>query len=100
MNTAASESEVQTYVLRPNGRLWGMALGMLSGLGLFIATLVLVLKGGEDVGQHLGLLSVYFPGYSVTLLGSFVGFIYAFVLGYATGRVMCFLYALVAGGRS
>ena len=32
-----------------------------------------MIKGGPNVGQHLGLLRAYYPGYSVTWLGSFVG---------------------------
>ena len=38
----------------------------------------------ESVGQHLGLLSIYFPGYDVTWGGAFLGFIYGFFVGYAT----------------
>jgi hypothetical protein len=71
---------------------WGIALGLVLGLGLFVATNVLVLRGGELVGPHLGLLGVYFPGYSVSIVGSFVGFVYAFVLGYAVGRTVVTIY--------
>lgn len=77
---------------RLNARAWGISVGLLLGGGLFIATNVLVLKGGPNVGQHLNLLGVYFPGYRVTLLGSFVGFVYAFVLGYAIGRLIGSVY--------
>ena len=28
----------------------------------------------DTVGPHLGLLNHYFPGYEVTVLGSFIGF--------------------------
>ncbi len=53
-----------------------------------VATLALVIKGGEDVGTHLGLLSNFFPGYEVSVGGACIGFVYAFVLGYALGRVL------------
>ncbi len=72
-------------------------MGLLLGLGLFIATNVLVLKGGPDVGRHLGLLAAYFPGYRVTFLGSLVGFVYAFVLGYAIGRLIGGVYNRLVG---
>lgn len=98
MTTATESERVETYVLRPNGRVWGIALGLLFGFGLMIATLILVVKGGDDVGRHLGLLSVYFPGYRVTVTGAFIGFIYAYIVGYATGRVMCLFYYLAARG--
>ena len=71
---------------------WGIAVGLLLGLGLLIATNFLVLKGGERVGPHLGLLSVYFPGYSVTFVGSLVGFVYLFVIGYGIGRSIVTIY--------
>ena len=84
-------------LLRLNARAWGVAFGLLSGGGLFAATNFLVLKGGDNVGSHLSLLAVYFPGYRVTILGSFIGFIYAFVLGYATGRLIGAVYNRFVG---
>jgi len=89
--------DLNAAILRLNGRAWGIALGLLMGGGLFLATLFLVLKGGPDVGQHLNLLSVFFPGYQVTFLGSFIGFIYAFVVGYALGRVIGAIYNRLVG---
>ncbi len=79
-------------ILRLNARAWGIAFGLLMGGGLFLATIVLVIKGGPDVGQHLSLLSVFFPGYRVTVVGSLIGFVYAFVLGYALGRLVGTVY--------
>ena len=69
-----------------NLRAWGLGLGLLLGLGVFVATNVLVLKGGPQVGAHLGRLSQIFPGYDVSFAGSLIGFVYAFVIGYAIGR--------------
>lgn len=86
------QAPVETYVVRLNGRVWGICIGFLSGLALFVATNVLVLKGGPDMGQHLGLLGHYFPGYTVSFLGSILGFVYAFVCGYAVGRILCLVY--------
>ncbi len=76
---------IQRQVRRVNEQAWGVALGALSGLGLFAATNVLVLRGGWNVGAHLSLLQVFFPGYRVTFVGSLIGFVYAFVLGYGIG---------------
>ncbi|MBK9550509.1 MAG: hypothetical protein IPO52_15765 [Gemmatimonadetes bacterium] len=80
--------DVRRAILKLNAQAWGTSFGMMLGVGLFLATIVLVLKGGENVGEHLSLLSVYFPGYRVSWGGAFLGFIYAFVLGYAIGRVV------------
>ncbi|MCB9832903.1 MAG: hypothetical protein H6807_10535 [Planctomycetes bacterium] len=90
------KAALATYVNRLNGKAWGIALGMLCGFGLLFATIFLVAKGGEDVGQHLGLLCNYFPGYSVTYGGAFIGFAYAFVVGFAIGRSICLFYNLAA----
>lgn len=96
----APEQELRRAVARLNARAWGITMGLLLGLGLFVATNVLVLKGGPDMGQHLGLLKVYFPGYRVSFLGSCIGFVYAFVLGYALGRMIGSIYnRLVTAGR-
>ncbi|MEO5800907.1 MAG: hypothetical protein ABIZ70_12320 [Gemmatimonadales bacterium] len=94
--TKEEEREVRRAILRLNSQAWGVSFGMLLGLGLFIATVVLVVKGGDNVGAHLNLLSVYFPGYRVTWPGAFLGFVYAFVLGYALGRIVGTVYNWVA----
>jgi len=90
--TGPSDVELRSAIARLNARAWGIAMGLLFGGGLFVATNILVLKGGAQVGPHLALLGVYFPGYRVTFLGSFVGFVYAFVVGYALGRLIGTVY--------
>jgi hypothetical protein len=89
---STEEQELQAALVRLNARAWGIAMGLLLGGGLFVATNVLVLKGGENVGQHLQLLGVFLPGYSVSFLGSLVGFVYLFVLGYIVGRFIGVVY--------
>jgi hypothetical protein len=92
------DPELRRAVRRLNGRACGVAGALVLGLGLFVATNVLVLQGGEDVGAHLGLLRYYFPGYRVTFAGSLIGFVYAFVMGYILGRTVGWIYdRLVAG---
>jgi hypothetical protein len=90
------EQALRRAMLRINEQGWGIAIGMVLGLGLFAATIILVLRGGESVGQHLSLLGVYFPGYRVTYLGSVIGFVYAFVLGYGIGRTIAVVYNRLA----
>jgi len=72
-------------------------VGTLSGLALLGATLFLVVRGGPDMGQHLGLLSVFLPGYSVSVGGALIGFVYVFVIGYAVGRLVGAVYNRLAG---
>jgi protoporphyrinogen oxidase len=69
----------------------GVAVGAVAGVVIFLATLVLVLRGGPLVGPHLALLAQYFPGYQVTLTGSLIGLGY----GAVTGFVLGWMFALV-----
>jgi hypothetical protein len=90
------QAALHRAVLRLHAKAWGIAIGLLLGGGLFVATNILVLKGGANVGPHLALLAVYLPGYRVTFLGSVLGFIYLFVIGYALGRLIAYVYNRVA----
>lgn len=90
------DPRIASALARVNARAWGVATGLLFALALFLATNILVLKGGPVVGPHLGLLGVYLPGYSVTFVGSLIGFVYAFVIGYAFGRLVAGVYNAVA----
>jgi hypothetical protein len=81
-------AELVEAFARLNGRAWGIAAGSLAGLGLLAATWLLLIEGGPTVGQHLGLLAHIFPGYSVSVVGGLIGFVYAFVVGYAFGRLL------------
>ena len=101
MTISTDEERAVAHVLtRLNARAWGISLGLLCGGGLFLATTILLIQGGPNVGQHLSLLRVYFPGYSVSVVGSFVGFVYGFVLGYALGRVIGVVYNRLVGSAS
>ena len=74
MEPMTSENEntiIQTRLLYLNAVVQGVSTGLFVGVGLFIVTIWLVLKGGETVGPHLALLGQYFIGYSVTWGGSF-----------------------------
>jgi hypothetical protein len=90
--TLEEEQALRKTILRASEQGWGIAIGLLLALGLFVATIILVLKGGPNPGPHLGLLRIYFPGYSVTWIGSIIGFVYAFVVGYAIGRTIATIY--------
>lgn len=57
-----------------------------------IATVWLVVRGGDDVGQHLSLLSFFLPGYRVTWAGSLLGLVYGFVLGGVVGWSLVWVY--------
>src|SRR5437016_12679833 len=79
-------------VIRLEAAVQGLVAGLVSALVVFIATNVLVLKGGPVVGPHLALLAQFFPGYRVTFAGSLVGFAWAFLYGFAAGYLVSLLY--------
>ena len=91
-NTARSPERVliQTFARLERGA-FGLAVGLWFGLGIFTATIILLIKGGSVVGPTLGLLSQYIIGYSVTWGGSLVGLVYGFVLGFCFGWLVAFL---------
>ena len=93
VNSARKEEEIIKHaVLRLNGNVLGLVIGIVCALALFIATNFLVLKGGEIVGPHLRLLDQFYWGYSVTFVGSFIGAAYAFVTGYLCGLFIGWIY--------
>jgi hypothetical protein len=87
-----NEQNLVREVIRLSRNVLGLTLGILFAAGLFLATNFLVLKGGSNVGAHLQLLNQFFPGYKVTLLGSFIGAAYAFAVGYVSGWVIATVY--------
>ncbi len=93
------EDVVLTRLLRLNATIQGVAIGLMAGLAMFIATNWLVLKGGPVVGPHLGLLAQFFPGYRVTFLGSLIGFAYGFICGFIGGYFLATVYNLIAARR-
>jgi len=95
MASAAAErekraGEIAAPLVRLNAHLLGACFALLAGPALFLATIVLVLRGGEAVGQMLGLLSHFFPGYAVSVGGAFVGAfwaaLFAYLMGFSVGR--------------
>ena len=88
----ALEDLIFTRTVRLNAMIQGIVSGLVAGIGLFVATNWLVLKGGDVVGPHLGLLSQFFPGYQVSLLGSIVGSAYATVVGFIVGYSVAVIY--------
>jgi protoporphyrinogen oxidase len=70
---------------------FGMSLGLVTGLILFLATVLLVIKGGDPIGPNLQLLDQYFPGYTVTISGALLGLGYGFATGFAGGCGFAFL---------
>ena len=89
-------------IARLRASVMAVVTGLLGGLGLFVATAWLVVRGapeGQEVGNTLGLLNNYLPGYTVTWGGAVLGLIYGLLIGGAVGWLLAFVYNLVAGVR-
>jgi hypothetical protein len=79
-------------MVRLNATVQGIVTGLMIGVGIFVATNWLVLKGGAVVGPHLALLGQFFIGYRVTFAGSLIGAAYGFVCGIIVGGLVATLY--------
>ena len=98
-NQEALQDIVLTRLLLLNAMVQGVVTGLVVGLGVFIATNWLLLKGGDIVGPHLALLSNFFIGYRVSFIGSLIGFAYGFMCGFAIGYFVARIYNWIASTR-
>jgi len=73
-----------------NGKALGLALGIIWGVTVFIATLGVVLRGGT--GEITGKLARFYLGYSTTMIGAFIGLIWGFIHAFIVGYVLAILY--------
>jgi len=96
---AVQREQIRRAIVRLRSRVMAIVFGLTGGVGLSVATLWLVIRGGADVGAHLGLLRNYFPGYSVTWTGSIVGFVYGALVGALAGWSLAWVYNRVADWR-
>jgi len=94
---AEDEAILRTAFARIEPVAMAVALGSISGLLLFIATAILLLKGaspGTSVGPHLALISIYLPGFHVSWAGAVVGACYFWVIGAIAGFILATLWNL------
>ena len=69
----------------------GIAVGIVIGLSLFIATVALLLKGGEEIGPTLALLDNVLFGFRVTWSGALIGLLEGALGGFAVGYLFASL---------
>jgi hypothetical protein len=70
-------------------RALGVAVGTVTGLGIFAATAILLLRGIPWRGPRL--LSTYFIGYDLTWEGALIGMLWGFVVGFCAGWFVAFV---------
>lgn len=94
MNKEKINSDFLNAAIKLNLKLLGVVFGSVAGGTLFFVTLISHFKGG---GDFLNLLSVFFAGYSVSIAGAFIGFIWAFLYGGLFGSLLYYTYAKSLG---
>ena len=70
---------------------FAIAIGSLSGLLIFLVTILVIVRGDGAAGSNFQLLSQYFLGYTVTIRGSFIAMGYCFVWGFLFGWLFAYL---------
>ena len=73
-------------------RAFGLAVGIVLGLGIFLATLCDVVR---EKGETLQSLESFFLGYSISFSGAIVGLIWGFVDGFICGALIAWLYNIL-----
>jgi len=79
---------IQEVFARYDAVALGAAVGLIAGLGLFLATVILLLKGGFDVGATLSLVGHFLPAYQVSWLGAGIGLVEGGAAGFGFGFVL------------
>lgn len=84
--------EVMTHVFpRLDPLAFGLSIGAVAAVTLFAMTIFLLIRGGENVGANLSLVGQFFIGYQVSLTGSLIGAVWAFLAGLVGGYAVAFL---------
>ncbi|MEM6826205.1 MAG: NAD(P)/FAD-dependent oxidoreductase [Pseudomonadota bacterium] len=79
---------IEEAYARYDAKALGAALGVIIGVGLFLATAILLIQGGQNVGANLSLLGNYFVGFDVSWPGAFIGLIEGGIFGFVFGYVL------------
>lgn len=90
------DQEFLDSAIKLNIKLLGIVFGFVSGLILFLITLLAYFTGA---GDHLNLLGVFLIGYSVSVNGAFLGFFWGFVFGGLSGALLYLTYSKSIGSR-
>ena len=85
--------------IRFNSLILGLTGGSLAAIGIYFLTHASLAKWGADSGNYLGLLAVFFPGYSVSSSGAWIGAFWAFVYVGTFSALSYRLYGRVLGTR-
>ncbi len=90
MTTRRRPDELVAKAFLPLHKLaFGVATGVAAAIGIYLITIVYILRNPQP-GFHLGLLSQFFTGYSVTWRGALIGAVWAGFSGFVLGWFLAF----------
>jgi hypothetical protein len=76
-------------IMKIRVRALGLAVGIVWGLGIFVATLWAAAVGR---GRTMELLNGMYLGYTISFGGAFVGLIWGLVTGFMSGALIAWMY--------
>lgn len=88
LDAASAEELIRSAFARYDPVALAGSLAITMGLGLFLATAILVVQGNGSVGPTLSLLANYLPGYSASWPGAFLGLLEGGAIGGLLGVVV------------
>jgi protoporphyrinogen oxidase len=84
----SSDEVLETVFARLDPVALGVSVGLVSGVGIFLTTAALLLKGGVVIGPNLSLLGNYLLGFKATWTGAFLGLFEAGIGGFVLGNII------------
>jgi hypothetical protein len=84
--------------MRFNIKAFALTCGIIWGLGLFLLTWWII--AFEGATGDVTLIGRVYRGYTISPIGSFIGFIWAFIDGLIAGALFAWLYNFIAASIS
>lgn len=79
--------------MKLNPKAFGLAVGTVKGLAIFLAT---VFTASMQGGETLQKLNRFYWGYEVSFQGAFIGLVYGFIDGFVLAFLVSTLYNIFA----
>lgn len=87
------DEKLLSATIKLNTLLFSAVCGAMGGVSLLLFTYASLYRGLPNPGHDLNLLSVFLPGYSVSIEGAWIGLFWGGVIGAISGAVIYRIYA-------
>ena len=98
-NVQGVNLKLLSAAIRFNAMMLGLTAGTLAAVIIYLGTHASIAKWGVESGSYLSLLAVFFPGYTVTSGGAWIGAFWAFAYFGTFSWLSYRLYGRVLGTR-